>query len=613
VIAPGRRGDRSLSDRVVGALSRALGGATWSRRSFLVQTSVVGSAVALDLKGFALTPGSAMAHVCGPLNECGDAFTAFCCTINHGANLCPADTFVGGWWKADRSAFCRGAARYYVDCNGSAGSHWRCHCSESATCDKRKVACNVFRYGNCNLDVSVSDTAVVCRVITCTPPWEWDQSCTETSFTDDLTSLQTAPCLPAPWSSPVLIKWSDLGGAGGPLGPQKGQPRSLTHDDGIWAEFRRGAVFDVKWLGVFAVEEPAWAAVKDVVGRDGIGYPANDATPLDEDGAWQQLFVNRQSDHQREDAAVVGTPALGTHVVSGPVLSKWHALGAEDGVLGFPTSDTRPTYDHLGLFSTFAKLDHGHRRYDGAIYVHPSLGAHEVHGVIYEEWRRLGGSSGPLGFPSSDRLGLGVPGAHLNDFATVGPSGVLSRGAIVTTQQLGTFGIWGLVHARWVADGAQHGPLGFPSSNLSPTPDGLGVFATFRPLGVVTPATGGGVVLTESWGAWALLGTFFTTWLSDQRGPRVLGEPSAMEVDEVVGGLAVRTQRFSSGAIYDSSVGRDCVLYGPILQQYLTDGGTESSLGLPTSSVVTLADGDEQATFVGGTLTYVPGSGVSQS
>jgi len=55
------------------------------------------------------------------------------------------------------------------------------------------------------------------------------------------------------------------------------------------------------------------------------------------------------------------------------------------------------------------------------------------------------------------------------------------------------------------------------------------------------------------------------------------------------------------------------VLYGPILAAYLGDGGPAGSLGLPTSSVVTEPDGDEVATFQHGTLTYVPGGGVTRT
>ena len=601
------------SDRLVRRLSTTLGGGTWTRRSFLVRTSVLGSAVAMDLKGYALRPGTAYDSVCGTLSACEDAFTAFCCTINHGANLCPESTFVGGWWKAEGSAFCRGAPRYYVDCNGTAGSDWRCHCSDSPTCDKRKVACNVFRYGNCNLEIPEFPTAVVCRVVTCTPPWQWDPACTETSFTDDLTASQSAPCLPAPGTPPILLKWYDTGGAGGPLGAQVGRLHSLPDRDGTWGEFRHGAVYDVHWLGTFAVFGPVWVVVRDRIGRDGIGYPAQDVDTLHGGEGWSQLFANRADGRQADDAEAIGTRALGTYVVTGRVLSKWHALGAQDGLMGYPTSDTRATRDALGTYGDFAKLVGERVRSRGAIYAHPVIGAHAVLGPIYEKWQRLGGQDGPLGLPASDRLGLGAAHAYQNDFAVLEAGAVRSRGAIVSTDELGTWGVWGLVHSRWVASGAQHGPLGLPSSDVVATPDGTATYATFRPLTVRTVATGGGIVASTTWGVWALLGTIFEVWYADQLGARVLGVPSAAEVDQVVGGLAVRSQAFSAGAVYDSAVGAGCVLYGPILQQYLADGGLASSLGLPTSSVTTLPDGDQQATFQHGTLTYAPGSGVTQT
>ena len=601
------------SERLVRRLSSTLGGGTWSRRSFLVRTSVLSSAVAMDLKTYALTPGSAYDSVCGTLAACEDAFTAFCCTINNGANLCPESTFVGGWWKADRSAYCRGAPRYYVDCNGTAESDWRCHCSESPTCDKRKVACNVFRYGNCSLEIPEFATAVVCRVVTCTPPWQWDRACTETSFTDDLTGSQTAPCLPAPGSPPILLKWYDTGGAGGPLGAQLGRLHSLPRRDGTWGEFRHGAVYDVHWLGTFAVVGPIWVVVKDRIGRDGVGFPAQDVDVLHDGEGWSQLFANRTDGRQADDAEAIGTRALGTYVVTGPVLSKWHALGAQDGLMGYPISDTLRTRDGLGAYGEFAKLVHGRVRYRGAICAHPVIGAHAVLGRIYEKWLRLGGQGGPLGLPSSDRRGLGAPHSYQNDFALLGAGAVSSRGAIVSTDELGTWGIWGLVHSRWVAEGAQHGPLGFPSSDVVVTPDGTSTFATFRPLSGPTDATGGGIVASLTFGVWALVGGFFDAWHADELGARVLGVPAGAEVGQVVGGVALRSQDFSTGAVYDSVVGVSCVLYGPILQQYLADGGPTSSLGLPTSSVTANQGGDEQATFQFGTLTYVPGSGVTQS
>jgi uncharacterized protein with LGFP repeats len=104
---------------------------------------------------------------------------------------------------------------------------------------------------------------------------------------------------------------------------------------------------------------------------------------------------------------------------------------------------------------------------------------------------------------------------------------------------------------------------------------------------------------------------FFTIWIDDEAGPRVLGVPAADEVGYEVGAVALRSQAFATGTVYDSDVGRGCILYGPILTDYEQAGGPTGSLGLPTSSVETLSNGDEQATFQFGTLTYVPGQGVS--
>jgi hypothetical protein len=605
-------GIERISERVVSRLSKATGGETWTRRSFLTRLSIVATAITTRPGDFALRPVSAYDAVCGTLPACGDPFTAFCCTIAGGANVCPEGTFVGGWWKADRSAYCRGAARYYIDCNGTARHPWRCHCSGSHTCDKRKVACNVFRYGNCHLDIANYRTAVVCRVVTCTPPWIWDTSCNETTFVDQVTGSQSAPCLPGPWPSPLLMKWSDLGGSGSVLGPQLGHDHSLPDGDGTWAAFRNGAIYDVKWLGLTAVYEPVWRAVEERIGRDGIGYPSADVVAVDGGRGWSQSFANRAYGHQSVDAEAIGRDGLGTHVLTGPVLAKWRAIGGVDGTLGYPTTDSLPTADGLGLHSSFLKTGRGIRPYRGAIYWHPVLGAHFLRGRIYTFWLAHAGERGPLGLPSSDRRGLGWPHAYKNEFAVLANGEVTSRGVITTTEQFGTHAIYGVIYSRWIATGAQHGPLGVPTSDVALSPDKLGELAAFQPID--GPAgSGGGIATAPSTGAWPLLGGFFTSWLADQNGPRVLGYPLAAEVVAEIGSLSLQSQAFSTGAVYNSDVGAFCVLYGPILTTYLQDGGPTGSLGVPTSSIVVESNGDQVCTFQHGTLTYTPGGGVTRS
>jgi uncharacterized protein with LGFP repeats len=594
----------AISEGIVRKLSAVLGGEAWSRRSFLVRTAVFGSAVAMDLRSFALTPGSAYDSVCGTLANCEDGFTAFCCTINHGVNLCPSGTFVGGWWMADRSAYCRGDARYYVDCNAAGDRHWSCHCSDSPTCDKRKVACNIFRYGNCNTDIATY-SAVVCRVITCTPPWVWESGCNEATFVDQVTASQSAPCLPGPWASPIEIKWSDLGGRGSPLGPAVTQVRRLPHGDGKWQEFRNGAIFDVAWLGLHVIEDPVWRTVKGKLGRDGIGYPARDVTSLPQGHGWTQEFVNRSDGHAIEDAQAVGTRSLGTHLVTGEVRAKWHALGAQGGVLGFPTTSTAATDDGIGTYGEFEKQVAGRLRYRGAIFAHPVTGPREMHAGIYAKWVALGGQSSPLGLPASDEKRAG-PGAVLYRFAVVRGTKVSSVGAIVATKRFGVFATWGAIAVTWELSGAQSGPLGYPTADPAPTPDGLGSYSTFSHLEGSSDVTGNAVVSSVSWGTWMLLGVFAHTWITDELGARTLGVPAGAEVVGIANGVSYGTQAFSTGAIYNSVVGAACVLYGPILEDYLGSGGPSGSLGLPTSSVTIESNGEEVATFQGGELTYQP-------
>jgi hypothetical protein len=183
----------TLAERLVNRLA-TVGARRTSRRSFLTAATLTGTAIAVDPVGFLTRPQTAYATACGPGASCGDGWSAMCCSINNGRNTCPPGTFRGGWWKADRSSFCGGNARYYIDCNALPGTNFRCHCNQGS-CDHRYVACNIFRYGQCNTQIPQT-TAVVCRQISCIPPWElYPNACGSASLTDNATALHSAPCL----------------------------------------------------------------------------------------------------------------------------------------------------------------------------------------------------------------------------------------------------------------------------------------------------------------------------------------------------------------------------------------------------------------------------------
>lgn len=186
----------SLAERIVNRVAERSQQPRTSRRGFLGGAAVVGAALAVNPWSYLTRPASAYDAVCGSHNTCADGYSVFCCTINGGNNTCPPNSFIGGWWKADSSSFCGGNARYYIDCNAYRDGAHACRCNQT-TCDQRLVACNQFRYGQCNPQIPWSNTGpVLCRMVSCTPPWvQFGSTCSTSSATDNNTRTHSAPCL----------------------------------------------------------------------------------------------------------------------------------------------------------------------------------------------------------------------------------------------------------------------------------------------------------------------------------------------------------------------------------------------------------------------------------
>jgi hypothetical protein len=172
-----------------------------SRRGMLVRSAIVGSALATNPGGYILRPISAYAAACqcrGQPCSCGtaccDGYTEFCCSI-YGENKCPSGTAPAGWWRAEGSGLCGGASRYYMDCNQLLDAPNQCSCScANGDCNHRVTCCTHFRYGQCHQEIPQVG-AIACRVVTCTPPWQIDPTCTSADARDDATRFHDAPCL----------------------------------------------------------------------------------------------------------------------------------------------------------------------------------------------------------------------------------------------------------------------------------------------------------------------------------------------------------------------------------------------------------------------------------
>ena len=243
----------SVTTTITEGAARVLDRST-SRRGFLARAAMVGSAVAVAGRTYLLKPGSAYAATCncsGRSCDCGslccDGYTEFCCAI-YGENRCPPGTVLAGWWKVDGSSYCNGQARYYMDCNDTCGS---CGCGSTGvcsgtcsgancqcrSCSNRKDGCTHFRYGNCNNQIACVGP-IMCRVVTCSKPWELEPTCTTATRVDNATRNHHRPCLEEPTGPAVSIE-SASGVSGGyrirgrVSAPGVADPHVLVHVDRI--------------------------------------------------------------------------------------------------------------------------------------------------------------------------------------------------------------------------------------------------------------------------------------------------------------------------------------------------------------------------------------------
>ena len=113
-------------------------------------------------------------------------------------NSCPNGTYVAGWWKCTdyRGAhLCKDAgARYYIDCNRIPGAVFPggCQCG-LGDCNRRRVDCNHFRYGQCNTQIG-GTTEVVCRLMVCQNPAQYPPLASQRTKGPKTSRIPHSPC-----------------------------------------------------------------------------------------------------------------------------------------------------------------------------------------------------------------------------------------------------------------------------------------------------------------------------------------------------------------------------------------------------------------------------------
>ena len=92
----------------------------------------------------------------------------------------------------------------------------------------------------------------------------------------------------------------------------------------------------------------------------------------------------------------------------------------------------------------------------GSIYWTAATGAHEVHGMIRDKWSAVGWEAGVLGYPITDE----TPAPD-----GIGRYGVFERGSIYWSPATGAWGVHGRIRDAYAELGWEAGSLGYPTSD----------------------------------------------------------------------------------------------------------------------------------------------------
>jgi uncharacterized protein with LGFP repeats len=313
--------------------------------------------------------------------------------------------------------------------------------------------------------------------------------------------------------SAIDDKYAGLGGPAGFLG-SPATPEQVA-PDGV-GRFRHYQHVSIYWTPATGAHEVhgdirgKWSSLGWELSF--LGYPLTDETTTP-DG------VGRFNHFQ--GGSIYWTPTTGAHEVHGAIRMKWESLGWELSFLGYPLTDEASTPDGIGRFNHFQ---------GGSIYWTPATDAHEVHGDIRTKWEALGWERSFLGYPLTDETITPDGEGHFNHF---------QGGSIYWTPATGAREVHGAIREKWESLGWELSILGYPVTDETTTPDGVGRYNHFQGGSIYwTPGTGAHEVHGDIRGRWDTLG-----WERSS-----LGYPTSDEMDTPHG--AGRVSHFQGGSIY---------------------------------------------------------------
>jgi uncharacterized protein with LGFP repeats len=312
---------------------------------------------------------------------------------------------------------------------------------------------------------------VLCRAISCTPPWKW-ANCSTASATDNFTVSHTAPCLPG-WSD-IEARYTEIGSQGSPLGATVGAVDKTTH--GHIQHYSHGRMYwtantGAKYLTGHVLDR--YRLLGELTSP--LGPPISDVGPTKDRQGSRAIFA---------DGGIYQLDSHGAHAVWGAVSTKWHASGGVTGSLGYPIADQTRAPGRTGQLAPFQH---------GLVVAGNGLAAHVLLGDIAAKYTSLGGDR-VLGYPVADQA------AVLNSHQRSGAEVRCQRGAVVAATGEPAFGVWGPIHTAWRSAGAVTGSLGYPTSDVTDVKlkDGPGQQCTFGGGTATYDATTGRVTIVAA-------------------------------------------------------------------------------------------------------------------
>ncbi|SDO32735.1 N-acetylmuramoyl-L-alanine amidase [Geodermatophilus sp. DSM 45219] len=324
-------------------------------------------------------------------------------------------------------------------------------------------------------------------------------------------------------SGRVYEAWAASGWERSSLGLPVSDTATTPDGRAQYAHFQQGSIYSTGASGAHVLP----AEVVAVWSRTGwergpLGYPTSSAAAASS-GSSTVATPDGMQVQDFQGGVVYTSPSTGTHAVSGAFTGALTAAGGT-AVLGFPTTDARATPDGKAQYQHFT---------GGSVYV-TATGAWALRGPVLDLWGRTGWERGVLGYPTSSVA------------ATTDGQGLYARfqgGSVYWSRATGAHAVRGAVLEAWVRSGAETGTLRYPTTSVTPTPDGKGSYAYFQGGAVYSSAVGGTRVLTGAvLDAWGRAG-----WEQGQ-----LGWPTSDTVAAPGGGT--RTE-FERGSITVSATG----------------------------------------------------------